>query len=116
MTGAEQHGAAFRRRHAGFVYRGLKVGGRDLGTRRDMAQVDADARHDTVLKRIFADRLAPPVEMPGRIDVGAAMVGHREEHRRQAVHVAGIGKGLFVGLPDAVDDRGMAGIARGAVV
>src|SRR6202043_3515598 len=81
-----------------------------------MAEIDADARHDAVLQRIFVDRLAASVEVPRRVDVGAGVVGHRDEHRGKPVHVAGFGERVFVGLPDAVDDGRMARIARGAVV
>ena len=116
MAGAKQHGAALRHRIAALLHRRLEIGRRDLGARRDVAQVKADARHDAVRKRIFVDRRASLVEMARRVDVGAAMVGHRKIHRRQAVHVAAVGKRLFVGLPDAVNDRGMPRIGRGAVV
>ena len=54
--------------------------------------------------------------MPGRVDMGAGMVHHRDEHRCQPVHITGLGKGFFVGLPDPVHDRRVAGIARGAVI
>jgi hypothetical protein len=54
--------------------------------------------------------------MPGRIDVGAGVVHHGDEHRRQPVHIAGLSKGFFVRLPDAVHDGRMARIARGAVI
>jgi hypothetical protein len=32
------------------------------------------------------------------------------------MHIAAIGEGFLVGLPDAVDDGGMARITRGAVI
>src|SRR5665647_2392044 len=71
---------------------------------------------DAVFERIFVDRLAGLVEMPGRVDVGAGVVGHRDEHRGKPVHIAGGDEGLFVRGPDAVDDGRMAGIGRGLVV
>src|SRR6185437_12320045 len=84
--------------------------------RRDVAQVDADARHDAFFQRIFVDPLAARVEMPGRVDMGAAMVGHGKIHRRETVHIAAVRKRLFMRLPHAVNDRGMAGIIRRAVI
>ena len=116
MAGAQQHRAALRHRHAGLLHRGLEVRRRDLGLRRDVAEIDADARHDAVLERIFVDRRAGDAEVARRVDVGAAVIGHREEHHAVALDVAGIGERLLVGLPDAVDDGRLARIARGAVV
>ena len=116
MAGAEQNGAAFGHRRAGVLHRRLEIGRRDLGARRDVAQIDADTRYDAFLQRILVDRYAALAEMPGRVDVGAGMVDHRNEHRGKSVHIAGLGKGFLVGLPDAMHDRRMAGIAWGAVI
>jgi len=76
VAGAEQNGAALRHRHAGFLHRRFEIGGRDLGARRDVAQVDADAGHDAVLQRIFVDRQTGCSEVTRRVDVGAGVVGH----------------------------------------
>ena len=81
-----------------------------------MAEVDADARDDAVLERIFVDRRAGDAEVTRRVHVRAAVVGHGEEHHAVALDVAGVGECLLVGLPDAVDDGRLARIARGAVV
>jgi hypothetical protein len=43
-------------------------------------KVDADAGNDAVLERIFVDRHATLAEVTRRIDVRAAVVGHREIH------------------------------------
>src|SRR5258708_38377933 len=48
--------------------------------------------------------------------MGAGVVGHRDVHRRQPVHIAGCDKGFFVRGPDAVDDRRMARVSRGFVI
>src|ERR1700716_2260525 len=53
--------------------------------------------------------------MPGRVDMGAGVVGHGDEHRRQPVHAV-FGQRIRMALPDAVDDGGMPGIARGAMI
>src|SRR5262249_38108847 len=103
-------------RHTGFLYRSIEVCRRDLCLRRDMAQVDADARHDAVFERILVDRCAAHAEMARRIDVRAAMVGHREKHHHIAVDVSGIDEGLLMRLPDAVDDWRLPWIAWRAVV
>src|SRR6266851_4070385 len=87
-----------------------------LGTGVPACFTAASRSDDAIFQRIFVHRLAAFVEVPGRVDVGAGVVGHRDEHRRKPVHVAGFGERVFVGLPDAVDDGGMARIARGAVV
>ena len=79
-------------------------------------QVDADAGHDAFFQRVLVDRDAARAEMPGRVDMGAAMIRHRDEHRRQPIDVSRIGKRLLVVLPHAVDDRRMTGIARGAMI
>ena len=100
----------------GWMDRGLQIGGRDLGARRNMPQVDADAGHDAVLERILVDRHALLAEVARRIDVRAAMIRHREEHHGVAVHVAGLGEGFLVRLPDAVDDGRLPRIARRAVI
>src|SRR5690348_15146771 len=81
-----------------------------------MAQVDADARHDAVLQRILIDRRSAGAEMARRIDMRAAVVGHGEEHHAVAVHAAVLRLRLLVRLPDAVDDRWLARIARRAVI
>jgi len=62
--------------------------GRDLGAR---ARCAAD-RCRCPARCIFPagysfDRDAARAKMPGRIDVGAGVVGHRDEHRRQSVDV-----------------------------
>jgi hypothetical protein len=44
------------------------------------------------------------------------MVGHGVEHHHVAVDVAGLGERFLVRLPDAVDDRRLARIARRAVI
>jgi hypothetical protein len=116
VTGAKEHRAPLRDRHTGLLYRGVEVCRRDLCLRRDMAQVDADARHDAVFKRILVDRYAVHAEVARRIDVCAAVVGHGEEHHHVAVDVSGIDEGFFVRLPDAVDDRRLAWIIRCAVI
>jgi hypothetical protein len=54
MAGTEQHGAALRHFDAGLLHRRLEIGRRDLGARRDVAQVDADAGHDAFLQRILS--------------------------------------------------------------
>ena len=79
-------------------------------------QIEANSLHVAVLKRIFVDRNAAHAEVTRRIDVGAAVVRHGEEHHAIAVHVSGFDEGLFVGLPDAVDDRRLSRIGRGAVI
>ena len=84
--------------------------------RRDVTEIDADARHDAVLQRVFVHRLAVPAEVARRVDVGTGVVRHRDEHRGKPVHLAGFGERFLVGLPDAVDDGRMARIARGTVV
>ena len=81
-----------------------------------MAQVEADAGHDAFLERIFVDRDALLAKVPGRIDMGAAVIGHRDEHRRQSPDIAGVGQRVGVVLPHAVHDRGMSGIAGRAVI
>src|SRR5262245_20838133 len=48
--------------------------------------------------------------------MGAAMVGHRDEHRGQPPHAAGVHEGFLVGLPDAMHDRRVAGIGGRAVI
>ena len=116
MAGAEQDRAALRHSHAGLLYRRFEIISRDLGAGRDMAQVDADAGHDAFFQRVLVDRDAARAEMPGRVDMGAAMIRHRDEHRRQPIDVSRIGKRLLVVLPHAVDDRRMTGIARGAMI
>jgi hypothetical protein len=116
MTGAEQNGAALWHANAGLFHRRFEIGGRDFGARCDVAEIDADARHDAVLQRIFIHRLAIAAEVPRRVDVGAGVVRHRDEHRGKPVHLAGFGEGFLVGLPDAVDDWGMARIGRSALI
>src|SRR3569832_1463697 len=81
-----------------------------------MPQVDADARHDALLERILIDGFAALVEMQGSIDMGAAMVGHGEIHRGEPVHLAAVRKGFLVRLPHPVDDGGVAGIVRRAMI
>jgi hypothetical protein len=54
--------------------------------------------------------------MPGCVDVGAGVVDHRNEHRGKSMYIAGLGKGFLVGLPDAVYDGRVAGVAWGAVI
>jgi hypothetical protein len=54
--------------------------------------------------------------MPGRVDMRAGMIRHRDERRRKAVHIAGIGERILMALPDAMDQGRVAGIGRGAVV
>src|SRR5690606_37476106 len=83
---------------------------------RDVAQIEADAGHDAMLQRVAVDRRSLLAEMARRVDVGAAVVGHREEHHAVAVNVAGIGERLLVGFPDAMDHRRLARIARRAVI
>src|SRR5262249_15479018 len=46
----------------------------------------------------------------------AAMVGHRDEHRRQPPHIVRVRQCILMVLPHAVNDRRMAGIARRAVI
>src|SRR5580698_2170637 len=48
--------------------------------------------------------------------MGAGVVGHRDEHRGQPVHIAGGSVGFLMRGPDAVDDRRMAGIGRRLVI
>src|SRR5689334_23154245 len=48
-------------------------------------------------------------------DMRAAVVGHRNEHRRQPPDVGFLHRAGVV-LPHSVDDRGMSGIARGTVI
>ncbi|ANW00514.1 hypothetical protein LMTR13_10420 [Bradyrhizobium icense] len=54
--------------------------------------------------------------MPGRVDVGAGVIHHGDEHRSQPVHIARFGEGFFVGLPDAMHDGRVARIAWRAVI
>jgi hypothetical protein len=55
-------------------------------------------------------------EMAGGVDMGAAVIGHAEEHNRVAVDVAGVGEGLLMALPHAVDDRRLARIGGRAMI
>jgi hypothetical protein len=116
MAGAKEHGAFFWNRHARLVDRGFQVRRRDLGTRRDVAQIDADAADDAALQRIFIDRNAALAEMARRIDMRAAMIGHGEKHYHIALDVAGFDERLFVRLPNAVDDRRLSRIGRRAMI
>ena len=81
-----------------------------------MAEIKEDARYDAFFQRVLVDRDAARPKMPGRIDMRAAMVGHRDEHRGKPVDIAGVGKGILVVLPDAMDDGRMAGIGRSAMM
>src|SRR4029079_13577444 len=85
---------------------------RNLRARRDVPEIKADAGHDAFLERIFVNRYAACSEMPGCVDMGAGMVAHRDEHRGQPVPMSGFDEGLFVRLPQAMDNRRMAGINR----
>ena len=58
MAGAKQHHSLLRDGQAGLLHRRLQIRWRDLGARRDMAQVDANAFDDALLQRIFVDRRA----------------------------------------------------------
>ncbi len=116
MAGAEQHGAAFGHAVAGLRHRGLQIIRRDLRARRDVREIQADAGHDAFLQRIFVDRNAAFAEVPGRVDMGAGMVAHRDEHRRQPPYVAGLDEGVLVRLPQAVNDGRVAGIDRRALM
>jgi hypothetical protein len=99
-----------------FLHRRLQIRRRDLGARRDVAQIDADARHDAVLQRILVDRHPRFAEVARRIEVRAAVIGHRDVHHAVAMHVARLGERLLVRLPHAMDDRRLPRIARGAVI
>jgi len=72
---AKQNGAAVRTVTPVCFTAASRSAGRDLGARRDVAQIEADARHDAVLQRVFIDRLAVSVEVPRRVDVGAGVSG-----------------------------------------
>lgn len=54
--------------------------------------------------------------MPRGINVGPGVIHHGDEHRRQPVHIARLGEGFLVGLPDAMHDGRMARIAWRAVI
>ena len=116
MTGAKQHRAFFRNWHAGFFHRRFQIRRRDLGARRDMAKIDADAADDAILQRIFVDRRAGLAEMTRRVDMRAAVIGHGEKHHGIALDIAGIDERLFVRLPHAVDDRRLPRIGRRAMI
>jgi hypothetical protein len=64
----------------GLLHCRSQVRGRDLGTRRDVSQVDADARDNAALERILVDRNAGLAEVARRVHVRAAVIGHREIH------------------------------------
>src|ERR1700755_126019 len=81
-----------------------------------MLQVEADAGHDALLERILIDRDAARTEMAGRIDMRAAMGGHRDENRRQTPPIVRVRQRVLVVLPHAVDDGRVAGIARRAMI
>src|SRR5271166_1638101 len=116
VPSAKQHRASFWNRHAGLLDRGFQIGRPDLGTRRNVTQVDADALNDAVLQRVLVDRRAAHAEMARRVNVSPAVVGHGEVHHRIALDVAGIYKRFFVGLPHAVNDRRMSWVTRRAVI
>src|SRR6185312_12817415 len=101
---------------AGFLHSGLEVLRRNLRLRRDIAQVETDARHDAFFERILIDRNAVRTEMPRRVDMRAAVIGHRDEHRCQPPDIAGGGKRIGMVLPYAVDDGRMSRVARGTVI
>jgi len=98
------------------LHRSLEIGRCDLGALRNVAQINADAWHDTLLQRILVDRYAALAEMPWRVNMRARVVRHRDEHRRKSINVFGIGERFLVSLPHAVHDGGMAGVARRAVI
>lgn len=75
MSGAEQHRAASGTPRLTLSPH-CQICGRDFGFRRDMPQIDADAFYDAMFERVFVDRNPTPGEMPGRVDVGAPVVGH----------------------------------------
>src|ERR1700759_3499330 len=81
-----------------------------------MPQVKADAGYNALLQWILIDRYAALSEMSGRVDMGAGMIRHRDEHRCEPVHVAGFGERLLVVLPGSVDRGRVAGIAGGALI
>src|SRR5213080_5241902 len=81
-----------------------------------MAQVEANSLHVAVFERVLVDRDTALAEVPRRIDVGAAMIRHREEHHAVAVHISGVDERFLMRLPDAVNDRWLARISRRAVI
>jgi hypothetical protein len=97
-------------------YRRVQISGRDFSPRRNMPQIDADALDDAILQWVFVDRRAGFAEVPRRVDMGAAVVRHGKEHHAIALDVSRLGKGLVVGLPDAVDDRRLSRIGRRAMI
>src|SRR6185295_4845015 len=116
MARAEQDGAARWDRDACRFDGRLQVARCDFRPGCDVPQVKADPWHDAVLKRILVDGYAGAAEVAGCVDVRSAMVGHGEIHDAVAVHVAGIGKGLLMRFPNAMDNGWLARVARRAMV
>ena len=116
VAGAKEDGPPLWNRHLGLFDRDLEVVDRDLGLWNDMAQIDTDSGNNAVLERILVDRCAFNAEMPRSVQMRAAVVGHREIHHGIAVDVSGVGECLFMGFPDAVDDRRLARIGRRAMM
>src|SRR5439155_11016778 len=81
-----------------------------------MAQVEANSLHVAVFERVLVDRDTALAEVPRRIDVGAAMIRHREEHHAVAVHISGVDERFLMRLPDAVNDRRLTRISGRAVI
>src|SRR5205823_2621754 len=81
-----------------------------------MAQVEANSLHVAVFERVLVDRDTALAEVSRRIDVGAAMIRHREEHHAVAVHISGLDERFLMRLPNAVNDRWLARISRRAVI
>src|SRR3974390_2928374 len=81
-----------------------------------MAQIEANSLHVAIFERVLIDRGPVLAEVARRIDVRAAMIRHGDEHHAVAVDVAGFRKGLFVGLPDPVNDRRLSRIGRRSMI
>ena len=116
MPGAEENRSSLRNRHARLRHGRLQIRRRNLGTRRHVPEIDADPFHIAVLQRILVDRGRLRPEVARRVDMRAAVVGHGEEHDAVAMDVPGVGIGLFVRFPDAVNDRRLSRIGRSPVI
>src|ERR1700748_2360276 len=81
-----------------------------------MAEGQADPGHDALFERIFLDRDAGPAAMKGRVDMGAGVVRHRDDHRSQPMHISGFHERILMRLPDGVEGGRMSGIAGSADV